>query len=118
MRVTKAIKSEGKTQFTLGIDGTIKQVLINSYDNSSLRVIDLNNSIVSLMLNNVRIIDNYLGSAVDKFNVIEEKFKVNESTKFEVDLNKYSAGDTLYPLILTFIYDGKDKEKDFRGGIK
>lgn len=113
MRVSKYIQEEGKSVFTLGIDGEIQQVLVNSYiDGVSEK---LKNTKVSVLLNSVRIIDNYQGSSLESLNVLLEKYFVNETTKFEILTERVDVSKPYNPLLFTLIYIDKDNEKNFRG---
>lgn len=106
MRKQVLVTDTGKTTDIFGISGTVKQVYFNSYSGSTgeKKAEKLKNSVVSLKVQNEIVIDDYRGSDIEGFNVLEEAFHVGERTSIDVEFNKHE-GTTVDPLLITFVYE-------------
>jgi len=111
-------KGSGKVIEPLALSGTIKQIQIDMLDRDG-RAGPLLKTRATIRLNGVKIIDNYEGSQSDELPVVTVDYKVNETTKFEVELAN-AEDESLYlvgTVLITINYIPKDgRYIDFRGG--
>ena len=119
-----------KTIRPLGFSGKVKQIFVNSYKNECcsfgepmLKNKDIENRTVGKLtdtkidmeISGLKLLDDYVGSPVDEFNILTEEFDIGDMSEIEVNIDgvtRYSDDDDLVnPVVLTFIFELPEKQK-------
>lgn len=104
-------RSSGSQNIPIDITGTVKQMFINSYlkeATGSFKAVRLQNTAVTIKLEQTDIVTDYLGTGIDDFNVLEEKYELSPSVQMQITAKRAVASEAVDPLIcLTIVYDKK-----------
>ena len=104
-------RGSGSQNIPLDITGTIKQMFLHSYlkeTTGSFKAVRLQNTAVTLKLEQTEIVSDYLGCGIDDFNILEEKFEITPATQLQITSKRAVSTEAVDPLIsLTIVYDKK-----------
>jgi len=115
MKKTIKIERSGKTDFSFAFDGVIKSITIEELDTTG-KASNISNTVIDVLLNSVRIIEDYQGSRLDKLPIVGGEYKVNESTRGQVIIENIGLVPVVKPVLINFDYEPLEgKTLDFTG---